>query len=207
MSLDEIRNLQMDDIIRWPIKTKLIAVAVIFVLMGVGVWFEVISPENSQYHLLQSKETALKTSIRQKQLLSTALPLYQAQIKTMNLRFHHFLKQLPDSTQIPSLLDSITMAGTSRGLNFELFQPTSIVNKHFYAEIPVKIKVVGTYAQLGQFTSAIAAMPRIVTISDIHITRVARPSGSLDKKALAPQQLTMSCTATTYRYLHDARTH
>ncbi len=201
MNLDDIRNLQMDDIIRWPVKTKFIAVAVIFVLMGIGVWFELISPENSQYHLLQTKETALKASIREKQLLAASLPLYQAQIKTMNLRFQHFLKQLPNSTQIPSLLDNITLAGTSRGLDFQLFQPTKTINKHFYAEIPVKLKLVGTYHELGQFTAAIAAMPRIVTISDLFIARVPDKTKNIAKRALAPQKLTMSCVATTYRYI------
>lgn len=204
MTFDEIRNLQVDDIIRWPLKTKLIAIAIIIVILGIIVWFEFISPENDQYDALHTQEQSLKIQIRQKQLLAASLPAYQAQIKEMNIRFQKFLEQLPNRTQIPSLLDDVTLAGRSRGLDFELFQPTAEINKNFYAEIPVNLKVVGTYDDIGQFAAAVAAMPRIVTMSNIHITRVANTGATPAAKALAAQQLTMQCTATTYRYLDSS---
>jgi len=204
VTFDEIRNLQVDDIIRWPLKTKLIAIAIIIVILGIIVWFEFISPENDQYDALHTQEESLKIQIRQKQLLAASLPAYQAQIKEMNIRFQKFLEQLPNRTQIPSLLDDVTLAGRSRGLDFELFQPTAEINKNFYAEIPVNLKVVGTYNDIGQFAAAVAAMPRIVTMSNIHITRVANTGATPAAKALAAQQLTMQCTATTYRYLDSS---
>ncbi|OYV72339.1 MAG: pilus assembly protein PilO, partial [Acidithiobacillus ferrivorans] len=120
MTFDELRNLQIDDIIRWPIKTKLILIAIIVLVLGILVWFEFIAPENDQYHQLKTQEDSLKLQVRQKQLLAASLPAYQAQIKEMNLRFQNFLQQLPNRTQIPSLLDDVTLAGRSRGLDFEL---------------------------------------------------------------------------------------
>ncbi|MBU2718874.1 type 4a pilus biogenesis protein PilO, partial [Acidithiobacillus ferridurans] len=169
MTFDELRNLQIDDIVRWPAKTKLVAIVIIVLILGIVAWLEFISPENNQYHQLKTQEDSLKTQVRQKQLLAASLPAYQAQIKEMNRRFQDFLQQLPNRTQIPSLLDDVTLAGRSRGLDFELFQPTSEVNKNFYAKIPVKLKVVGTYNDIGRFAAAVAAMPRIVTINDIDI--------------------------------------
>ncbi|MDA8246659.1 type 4a pilus biogenesis protein PilO [Acidithiobacillus sp.] len=201
MTFDEFRNLQMDDVIRWPIKTKLIIVAIIVLILGILVWFEFIAPENDQYHQLKTQEDSLKLQVRQKQLLAASLPAYQAQIKEMDLRFQNFLQQLPNRTQIPSLLDDVTLAGRSRGLDFELFQPTGEVNKNFYAEIPVKLKVVGTYSDIGRFAAAVAAMPRIVTINNIGITRMPNAGATSAAKAQAAQQLVMQCTATTYRYL------
>jgi type IV pilus assembly protein PilO len=140
--------------------------------------------------------------VREKQLLAANLPAYQAQIQEMNLRFERFLQQLPNRSQIPSLLDDVTLAGRSRGLEFELFQPLPETNKDFYAEIPVKIKVVGSYDEIGRFAAAVAAMPRIVTINDIDISRVAN-TGSPAARAAATQKLVMQCTATTYRYLAE----
>lgn len=201
MTFDELRNLQVDDILRWPLKTKLIAITIAIVILGIIVWFEFISPENDKYDALQTQEESLKIQIRQKQLLAASLPAYQAQIKEMNVRFQKFLEQLPNRTQIPSLLDDVTLAGRSRGLDFELFQPTGEINKNFYAEIPVKLKVVGTYNDIGRFAAAVAAMPRIVTISGIDISRVPDTGSTPAAKALAAQQLVMQCTATTYRYL------
>ncbi|MDA8114196.1 MAG: type IV pilus inner membrane component PilO [Acidithiobacillus sp.] len=201
MTFDELRNLQIDDVIRWPVKTKLIVIAIIVLVLGVVVWFEFISPENDKYDQLQAQEDSLKIQVRQKQLLAASLPAYQAQIREMNRRFQNFLQQLPNRTQIPSLLDDVTLAGRSRGLDFELFQPTGEVNKNFYAEIPVKLKVVGTYNDIGRFAAAVAAMPRIVTINNIDIARMPDAGATSAAKAQAAQKLVMQCTATTYRYL------
>ncbi|WP_230959332.1 type 4a pilus biogenesis protein PilO [Acidithiobacillus ferrooxidans] len=159
--------------------------------------------QNNQYNQLKTQEDSLKTQVRQKQLLAASLPAYQAQIKEMNRRFQDFLQQLPNRTQIPSLLDDVTLAGRSRGLDFELFQPTSEVNKNFYAKIPVRLKVVGTYNDIGRFAAAVAAMPRIVTINDIDIARMPDVGTTSLAKAQASQKLVMQCTATTYRYLDN----
>ncbi|MHB8322746.1 MAG: type IV pilus inner membrane component PilO [Acidithiobacillus sp.] len=190
--------------VRWPAKTKLVAIVIIVLILGILAWFEFISPENNQYNQLKTPEDSLKTQVRQKQLLAASLPAYQAQIKEMNRRFQDFLQQLPNRTQIPSLLDDVTLAGRSRGLDFELFQPTSEVNKNFYAKIPVKLKVIGTYNDIGRFAAAVAAMPRIVTINDIDIARMPDAGATSLAKAQASQKLVMQCTATTYRYL-DSR--
>ena len=203
MTFDELRNLQIDDIVRWPAKTKLVAIAIIVLILGILAWLEFISPENSQYNQLKTQEDSLKTQVRQKQLLAASLPAYQAQIVEMNRRFQDFLQQLPNRTQIPSLLDDVTLAGRSRGLDFELFQPTSEVNKNFYAKIPVRLKVVGTYNDIGRFAAAVAAMPRIVTINDIDIARMPDVGTTSLAKAQASQKLVMQCTATTYRYLDN----
>lgn len=204
MTLDELRNLQIEDIIRWPIKTKLIAVAILVVLVGIVAWIWFIAPENDKIGQLREQESSLKEQIRQKQLLAAGLPAYQAQIKEMQLRFAQFLEQLPNRTQIPSLLDDVTLAGRSRGLEFELFQPLPEVSKNFYAEIPVKLKVVGTYDAMGQFAAAVAAMPRIVTLNDIDITRLPNTGSDEAAKAQSTQKLVLQCTATTYRYLDNS---
>lgn len=202
MTLDELRHLQVEDIMRWPTKTKAIAALVLIVLLGIVAWIWFISPENDRYNTLHAQEESLKNAVREKQLLAANLPAYQAQIQEMNLRFERFLQQLPNRSQIPSLLDDVTLAGRSRGLEFGLFQPLPETNKDFYAEIPVKIKVVGSYDEIGRFAAAVAAMPRIVTINDIDISRVAN-TGSPAARAAATQKLVMQCTATTYRYLAE----
>ncbi len=86
----------------------------------------------------------------------------------------------------------ITQAGLGRGLEFELFRPEKEQPKDFYAELPISIKVRGTYHELAQFVSDVAALPRIVTFGDITIT-------SRDKD----DKLTMSAKARTYRYLEE----
>ncbi|MCE5359476.1 type 4a pilus biogenesis protein PilO [Candidatus Igneacidithiobacillus taiwanensis] len=206
MTWDEINNLQLEDILQWPVKTKLIAAVILVILIGAGVWFFFISPENEKYEALHSQVADLKEQVRNKQLLAANLPAYQAQIQEMNHRFLSFLQQLPDRSQIPSLLDNVTLAGRSRGLDFNLFQPLPEVDKNFYAEIPVKISVTGTYDDLGRFAAAVAAMPRIVTLGDITLKPIAEAPNTSIGQALKPQRLQMSCVVTTYRYLADSKT-
>lgn len=201
MTLDDIRHLQWEDILQWPIQTKAIALAVLIAVMGVVFWLEFVLPEMHRIHDLTVQTQHLKTQIRQEQRVAQVLPAYQTQIKVMDRRFQRFLTQLPDRTQIPSLLDNITLAGRSRGLNFELFQPLHRINQRFYQEIPVKLTVTGTYGQLGRFVAAVNALSRIVVFHDLNITRVHYTGKSLAARALSKQKLTMQCTATTYRYL------
>ena len=202
MTWDEINNLQLDDLMRLPVKTKAIIALIFIILLGIVAWFWFISPENEKYGDLRAQVQSMKEQVRQKQMLAADLPAYQVQIKEMKQRFQRFLQQLPDRAQIPSLLDDVTLAGRSRGLEFTLFQPLPEVNKNFYAKIPVKINVVGTYGDIGRFAAAVAAMPRIVTIDEINIVPAAGEANAAPlAKALAAQKLQMSCVATTYRYI------
>jgi type IV pilus assembly protein PilO len=101
------------------------------------------------------------------------------------------LRQLPNKTEVPELLIDITQTGLGRGLQFDLFQPKNKRVADFYAELPINIRVIGTYHQLGEFVSDLAALPRIVTIDDLVL------SPSKDGK------LVMSAVAKTYHYLDE----
>ncbi|MCE5393287.1 MAG: type 4a pilus biogenesis protein PilO [Acidithiobacillus sp.] len=201
MTWDEIKNLQLEDIHRLPTRTKVIGAVILVVLMGILAWIWFLSPENDKYKALTNQVETLKEQVRQKQLLAADLPAYQEQIREMNHRFERFLEQLPNRAQIPSLLDNVTLAGRSLGLEFNLFQPLPEVSKDFYAEIPVKIEVTGTYDDLGRFAAAVAAMPRIVTLGNLTITPLPGSGSTPLAKALSAQNLQVSCIATTYRYL------
>jgi type IV pilus assembly protein PilO len=107
------------------------------------------------------------------------------------------LRQLPGKTEVPNLLVDISQTGLAAGLQEKLFQPAGEQSKGFYAELPIKIRLVGNYHEFGTFVSGIAALPRIVTLHDIVITPVsADKAGSYDN-------LTMDVTAKTYRYIED----
>ena len=110
----------------------------------------------------------------------------------MERSFGTMLRQLPGRTEVPSLLVDISQVGLSSGLQEKLFQPATEVRKDFYAELPIKIRLTGSYHQFGSFVSGIAGLPRIVTLHDISITQDAKEAGS--------DRLTLDVTAKTYRY-------
>jgi type IV pilus assembly protein PilO len=123
------------------------------------------------------------------------LAVYQQQLADIERSFGALLRQLPGRTEVPNLLVDISQVGVGAGLEEKLFQPSPEVKKDFYAELPIKIKLTGSYHQMGEFVSGIAALPRIVTLHDITI----KP----DNKD-AYDQLSFELTAKTFRYLDDA---
>jgi len=194
MTLDDLKNIDLNNLSAWPVPIKIVGIAIVcvFVLFA-GYWF-LIQGELEEYDASQKKEVGLRETFLNKKALAINLPAYRQQMEEMEQTFGSLLRQLPNTTEVPDLLVDITQAGLGRGLEFTLFRPEKEVPKDFYAEMPISVEVRGGYHELAQFSSDVAALPRIVTFGDINITAVA---GKKDNK------LTMSAKARTYRYLED----
>ena len=188
--LKDLENVDWNDFSSWPIAIKLVGVVVIGVgILIAGYWF-IIKNEISDLDKVQAEELSLRQSFSSKKGLAINLPAYQRQMEEMNQTFGSLLRQLPNSTEVPDLLIDITQAGLGRGLDFVLFKPGSEVKKGFYAELPINLKVSGSYHELAQFISDVSALPRIVTIGNITVAN--------EKKG---ERLSMTAVAKTYRYL------
>ncbi len=191
MTLDDLKNIDVNDIASWPVALKVIGILVICVLILIaGYWF-IIKGELEEYDSAERKEVSLRETFLNKKALAVNLPAYKQQMEEMRQTFGSLLRQLPNTTEVPDLLVDITQAGLGRGLEFVLFKPEKEIPKDFYAELPISIKVAGNYHELAQFVSDVAALPRIVTFGDINI--------SADKTG----RLSMSAKAKTYRYLEE----
>ena len=122
----------------------------------------------------EADELDLRSQFESKQQRAANLDAYKTQLGEMERSFGAMLRQLPGKTEVPNLLVDISQTGLAAGLQEKLFQPGSEKSNGFYAELPIKIKLVGSYHQFGAFVSGIAALPRIVTLHDIQITPVER---------------------------------
>lgn len=188
--LKNLENIDWNDFSSWPVAIKLVGVLVIGIgILFAGYWF-IIQGEIDDLTRIQNEEASLRKTFSAKKALAINLPAYKKQMEEMNQTFGSLLRQLPDSTEVPDLLIDITQAGLGRGLNFELFQPAAEGKRGFYAELPVNLRVEGTYHELALFISDVSALPRIVTIGNISINSVANSP-----------KLKMTATAKTYRYL------
>jgi type IV pilus assembly protein PilO len=193
--LEELRSLDPRDPGRWPLAVRAGAVgvwliALTFALAYVLVW-QNQSPELQRY---QDEEEKLRQEYRYKHGKAVNLEVYKQQLKDIERSFGALLRQLPGKTQVPNLLVDISQTGLAAGLSEKLFQPGPEVKKDFYAELPIKIRLTGSYHQFGEFVSGIAALPRIVTLHDIEIKPETKDSFD---------QLTLDLTAKTYRYLDE----
>jgi type IV pilus assembly protein PilO len=195
--LDQFKNLDPRDVGRWPIIARGVAIAAVFVLVAIaGTYFFVWNDDRPILQKAQQDELDLRSQFETKQQRAANLEAYKTQLAEMERSFGAMLRQLPGKTEVPNLLVDISQTGLAAGLQEKLFQPAPEQSKGFYAELPIKIRLVGSYHEFGAFISGIAQLPRIVTLHDITITPVDVAKGGYDN-------LTMDVTAKTYRYIED----
>ncbi|MDX1418257.1 MAG: type 4a pilus biogenesis protein PilO, partial [Candidatus Promineifilaceae bacterium] len=179
----------------WPAPVKVIvAILVLVLVLGLGYFF-VIQDMYVNLEKEQVEEQSLLKSYEKKAFEAHNLDQYRKQLAEMEQTFGALLKQLPKDTEVPGLLEDITHTGLGSGLEFEEIRLKPEIEKEFYAELPIQIKVVGDYHSFGSFVSGVAALPRIVTLHDYTISR-PKKSGRLANLGL----LYLDITAKTYRY-------
>ena len=199
MKLDDFNNIDFNNAGSLPAAVKAVLLAFIFlIILALGYYF-LWTDAFTSLDTAKAKEAELRKVFLDKQAQAVNLAGYKEQMEEIKKTFGALLKQLPDKSQMDGLLSDINSAGLNRGLEFELFKPGQETQSEFYAEMPISIKVVGSYHDLGAFATDISKLSRIVTLNDISVTsgkdaKDSKPSGS-------DAILTMEATAKTYRYL------
>jgi len=195
MNLSDLNNLNLDpnNIGSWPLAARVTVIVLLcFALLFAGYYLDT-SDQMLELEKARAKESNLKQEFETKQAKAANLSAYQEQMQEMQRSFGALLQQLPGKTEVAGLLVDISRIGILSGLEFELFKPEAEKPKEFYAELPIKIRVKGSYHQFGNFASGTAALPRIVTLHNLSIT-------SKNKKS-EDDRMVMEATAKTYRYL------
>ena len=195
--IDELKSLDVNDIGRWPLLFRAAVIAITFVLVvGLGVYFTIVKDKYPLLTRAEAEEESLRITFENKQRKAANYDAYRAQLDQIQESFGTMLRQLPGETEIPSLIVDVSQTGLAAGLQEKLFEPQAEIPKDFYAEKPIKIQLSGGYHEIASFVSGVAALPRIVTLHDINITRENQD---------AFDELTMEVTAQTYRYLEEAQ--
>ena len=189
--VDDFRSLDPRDPGLWPLLPRIIILFTVLVAFLLAGWWFGWRGQLEELDGKQQQEEKLKDEWLAKKQQSINLEEYQKQLVEIDRSFGVLLKQLPNKAEMEALLIDINQAGLGRGLQFELFKPGAESMKDFYAELPIQIKLTGSYHDLGAFAGDVAKMPRIVTLNDIDI--------SVGKDAV----LNLNATAKTFRYLDD----
>ncbi|CAN4276621.1 PilO Tfp pilus assembly protein PilO [Methylophilaceae bacterium] len=193
MKLDDFNNIDFKNAGSLPTPVKLVLLGFLFLLLvGLGYWF-MWSPQIDEFDQAQSKEQELRQVFVAKKNQAVKIEAYKQQMIDIEKTFGALLKQLPDKSQMDGLLTDINQAGLGRGLEFDLFKPGQETIADFYAEMPIQIKIKGSYDDVGAFASDISRLSRIVTLNDISIVPL--------NKDTKDGPLTLEAVAKTYRYL------
>ena len=190
--VDDFKDLDPNDPGVWPLAPRVVTLALIFAFTIAGAWWFFWSDQVQSLETREKAELDLRQEWRSKKQQSVNLDEHLKQLAEIDRQFGALLRQLPNRAEMDSLLADINQAGLGRGLMFELFKPGGDNVKEFYAEMPIAIRVVGQYHDLGAFASDVAQMPRIVTLNNLSIER-PNPGDPLK----------MDATAVTYRYLDE----
>ena len=203
MNLSEINLNELDfsNIANWPAAARAFTILVIAIaVLGLGYWFD-IKDQQLRLEKAEKTEAELKKEFESKARKAANLEAYEQQLEEMRQSFGAMLRQLPNKTEVADLLVDVSQTGLASGLEFDLFKPEAELPRDFYAELPISIKVRGTYHEFGAFVSGVSALPRIVTIHDIAILPAEKDNK--DKNAASSDELVMQLTAKTYRYLDE----
>jgi type IV pilus assembly protein PilO len=191
--VDEFKRTNWSDPGTWHYAPKILVLLAILVGIPVAGFFLDTQGQLDELERGVNEETKLKTEYVDKKKQAVNLDLHRQQLREIDTQFGALLRQLPNKSQMDALLVDINQAGLGRGLQFELFKPAvSESQREFYAELPITIKVIGTYHDMGAFASDVGQLSRIVTLNDVAI--------NTGKEGI----LTMDATARTFRYLDDA---
>ncbi len=197
MKLEDFNNIDFNNAGSLPAPVKAVLLGAVFLVLSALGYYFLLSPAIESLDTEKAKEEELRKVYFDKKSQAINLTAYQAQMVEIEKTFGALLRQLPDRSQIDGLLTDINQAGLSRGLEFELFKPGLESQAEFYAEMPISIKVTGTYHDLGAFATDISKLSRIVTLGEVFVISKNKDA----KPGTADSGLVMEAIAKTYRYL------
>lgn len=189
---NDFRYMNPNDPGAWPLIPKIVVLLSLFVMILLAGWWFLWSDQLIELETKQREEETLKQQYLEKKRQAVNLDLYIQQLAEIDRSFGALLKQLPNKSEIEALLIEVNQAGLGRGLQFELFRPGQEQIKDFYAELPISVKINGSYHDFGAFAADIAKLPRIVTLNNIAIAPVKE--GGI---------LSLDATTKTFRYLDE----
>ena len=190
--LDDFRYMSPNDPGAWPVIPKITVLAGLFAAILLAGWWFFWSDQLGLLETAGQEELSLKDQFVAKKRQAVNLDLYTQQLAEIDRSFGALLKQLPNKSEIEALLIEVNQAGLGRGLQFELFRPGAEQVKDFYAELPVTVKINGSYHDIGAFAADVAKLPRIVTLNGISVAPL-KNGGTLS----------LDATVKTFRYLDE----
>ncbi|MCV6611286.1 MAG: type 4a pilus biogenesis protein PilO [Amphritea sp.] len=209
MSMDGLKNsfkgfdpndLDLSTSGNWPVGVKVITYLLVFsIVVGLGFYFYITDIQKGLDREI-NQENGLKQQVTIKTTQVASLAQLRQQMEDVEERFSELLKQLPTEKEVPGLLEDITEIGRSSGLDIQSITLLEEKKNEIFIELPISIEVSGTYHQMGQFVSGVAAIPRIVTLHDYNIEPLDRSQGGNEFRSDTNADLKMTINAKTYRY-------
>ena len=185
----QFSGLNPNDPSTWPALPRYGLCLLVTALVVAGLWFAWLTNSDEELKAEQAKELTLREDYKKKLVQAVNLDALKKQKEQVAQYVSQLEKQLPSKAEMDALLSDINQAGLGRSLLFDFFRPGAVSVKEYYAELPISMRVVGKYHDIGSFASDIANLSRIVTLNNLSVAPAKDGT------------LAMEATARTYRYL------
>ncbi len=189
-------NPRVEKFLKLPAYQRGLVLVVLLLLVVGGFVYFLYLPKHEEYQqVLQTAET-LQAKLEQDRRIARDLPKFEAEYQRMQQQLDEALTQLPNEKEIPTLLTNIASLAKDQGLDVLRFKPGGEVAKGFYAEVPVELKLSGSFHQIALFFQEVGELPRIVNLGNLTMGGAKTVDGRTT--------LTVDCLATTFRFIESA---
>ncbi len=185
----------IEKILKWPLYQRLLLLCGVLALIVAGFVYLVFMPQIEELSNLRKRKDTLQAKLEEDRRIAENLPKFKAEFEKMEKQLELALTELPNQKEIPALLTSIAGLAKDNGLDVLRFKPGNEQVRDFYAEVPVELKLVGSYHEVAMFFYDIGDMSRIVNMNNLKMGN-AKTSGGRNL-------LSVECLATTFRFVEN----
>jgi type IV pilus assembly protein PilO len=184
---------RLEKFLRRPAYQRVLTLAFMMILVVAGFYFLFYESQLTQMSDLNRKLESANSTLSEKQRIAANLPKFRAEYERLLAQLNEALSELPDKKEIFNLLRNVGDLAKNQGLDVLEFKPVGEVAKGFYAEVPVGLKLKGSYHDIALFFDAVGRLPRIVNIDQLKMGQPAVVAGRTI--------LSVECRTTTFRFI------
>ena len=203
-----LNELTLENIGSWPWVARAGVVAFVCAVIFALFFIFDVKPMHLKIAQAAINEEDLRIGFQVKYSQVVNRSAYIEQVNLLNHQIKTILAELPEQLDIPELIGDISKIGAQAGLQFNFIKPKPEMQHNYYTSLPIEISLNGNYEQLTNFITALAKMPRIVTIDQFSITRADKNATDAPVSVGATNSsntlLTMELTAVTNKQSHKA---
>lgn len=184
---------RVENFIKRPVYQRVLVLLLLLILLVVGFYYGLYEGQLAEMENLEKRLNTSQAKLAESRRIAANLPAFKAEYERLKTQLEEALTELPDSKEIPKLLRNIGKLASDQGLDVLSFTPAGEVNKGFYAEVPVDLKLSGSYHDVALFFDSVGNLPRIVNIGNLSMAQPKMSSGRTT--------LSVSFRATTFRFI------
>jgi type IV pilus assembly protein PilO len=188
----------LDRIVKAPPAVKFGGLAALVVMMTAANYFFVIQPMEEDMERLRAEQRQLDLDLAEKSEIAQNLNERRREMDVLEQKLAEALTELPENKDVEELLAQLNDIGKKSGLEISRVEPgpETVSGGDFFARIPIKMTVSGSYQEIAMFLQEVSTMRRIVNVNNITLNGVRMKN----EKVL----LNSSFLATTFRFVNTA---